>query len=294
MRKVVKAKDKKGNLIIPSILNNHNTNYEWESIAKKETKPPASMKTSKDVIRELDKYYFGKCAYCETYCNAEVEHYRPKNHYYWLYYEWTNLLPACHDCNTIGTGKGTQFPVIGKQETKPQFETKTNKLNKSYCLHNKFPLKAEKPYLLHPEYDNPKDFLAFKINDQFVGIDIIGIDSKEKGEKTLNICNLNREPLRKNRQSIVVEHILEQLRDTFLDCKEEGFSYEKILKKLLKRFVAIKRKALDITLQYTLLYDFVIESSENFEKIILPYYTEEPETQKTIAAAFKLYKEFEY
>ena len=67
----------------------------------------------------------------------------------------------------------------------------------------------------------------------------------------------------------------------------------KILKKLLKQFIAIKRKALDVTLQYTLLYNFVIENFENFEKIILPYYLEEPETQKTIAEAFKLYKEFE-
>ncbi len=291
MRKVEKAKDKNGKLIIPAILDNLKIRNEWEQIAKKEIELPKSMKISKDIVKELDNYYLGKCAYCETYCEAEVEHYRPKNqdNYYWLYYEWSNLVPACHDCNKIGTGKGIKFPVLSKKETKPQFD-KTDKLNKKYCLHNEFPLKGEKPYLLHPEYDNPKDFLAFKVNDKFVGIDIIGTDDEKRGEKTWQICNLNRESLRRNRQDVVVKPILEQLRKSFSDCKEEGFSEQKILKKLLKHFEEIKRKASDITIQYTLLYHFIVT---NFEKIVLPYYIEEPETQKTILAAFKIYKEFE-
>ncbi len=99
--------------------------------------------------------FYGKCAYCEAplpdFQHGDVEHFRPKlgvtdEHnepvflldgdgtiihdendrpvvhpgYYWLAYEWTNLLPACVKCNqrsTIGTrriGKRNRFPVKGR------------------------------------------------------------------------------------------------------------------------------------------------------------------------------------
>jgi hypothetical protein len=94
----------------------------------------------------LKKLFSGKCAYCETFIEQNhpgaVEHFRPKgavsdedfnvvrigsganqiNHpgYYWLAYEWLNLLPACYDCNTfryhgdlkIGAGKNERFPIV--------------------------------------------------------------------------------------------------------------------------------------------------------------------------------------
>ncbi len=91
----------------------------------------------------------GKCAYCETLFSSnqpgDVEHFRPKGRvvdaafrpilieepdsmprehpgYYWLAYEWTNLFPACADCNRYrrhgkkaesGAGKADRFPVEG-------------------------------------------------------------------------------------------------------------------------------------------------------------------------------------
>lgn len=58
-------------------------------------------------------------------------------------------------------------------------------------------------------------------------------------------------------------------------------------------FCKIKQKTVNVKLQYTLLYHFIIESYSNFENIILPYYDTEPETKKNIAAAFKMYKAFE-
>ena len=65
------------------------------------------------VRKELEYLYLGKCCYCETKINpvstAHVEHFRPKskitgvnkNGYYWLGYEWSNLLLACPSCNGI-------------------------------------------------------------------------------------------------------------------------------------------------------------------------------------------------
>ncbi len=94
--------------------------------------------------------FFGKCAYCETPIEdifpGDVEHYRPKGKvtdekyneiykqkddgtfilddagnkilhpgYYWLAYEWTNLIPSCTYCNRPKKdfGKRNCFPVEG-------------------------------------------------------------------------------------------------------------------------------------------------------------------------------------
>jgi hypothetical protein len=61
----------------------------------------------------LHKYQNGKCCFCErrrdAKLEADVEHFRPKlkvtenaGHpgYWWLAYEWSNLLFACKACNS--------------------------------------------------------------------------------------------------------------------------------------------------------------------------------------------------
>jgi uncharacterized protein (TIGR02646 family) len=79
-------------------------------------------KTRSAVREALALYYLGKCAYCENMeKKAEIEHYRPKKGvtgeaahpgYFWVCYQWTNLVPSCRYCNTEG-GKANQFPVQG-------------------------------------------------------------------------------------------------------------------------------------------------------------------------------------
>ena len=78
---------------------------------------------------ELKKIYRDKCGYCETRirpgATPQVEHYRPKKAlessahfgYYWLGYEWSNLLLCCPCCNRA---KGTSFPIAGIPVTSPQ------------------------------------------------------------------------------------------------------------------------------------------------------------------------------
>lgn len=55
-----------------------------------------------------------KCAYCETREEQakyrDVDHYRPKDHYWWLAWTWENLLFACFACNR--DHKKRQFPLI--------------------------------------------------------------------------------------------------------------------------------------------------------------------------------------
>jgi len=71
-------------------------------------------------LKELRKLYSNKCACCERSRGEElqVDHYRPKkardygetqyqhSGYYWLTYEWSNLLPLCSSCNQ---GKSNYF-----------------------------------------------------------------------------------------------------------------------------------------------------------------------------------------
>ncbi len=88
-----------------------------------------------------DALFFGKCAYCEgalELIDGDVDHFRPKGAvsdqhgkpitidgdefrehqgYYWLAYDWRNLLPSCKTCNQIY--KGSQFPVEGKMRHLP-------------------------------------------------------------------------------------------------------------------------------------------------------------------------------
>ena len=68
--------------------------------------------TKKDVRDELYRMQDGKCAYCERLRNefreTDIDHYRPKGAvegvpehpgYWWLAYEWKNLLGTCKQCN---------------------------------------------------------------------------------------------------------------------------------------------------------------------------------------------------
>ena len=158
----------------------------------------ARMKT---VYRHEGPPFFGKCAYCESRIignqPGDIDHYRPRREvtnedrspvtvdlngggtaphpgYYWLAYEWSNLLYACSECNRINTkkhggvtvGKGSRFPVAGKHATAPGGE-----LN-------------ERPLLINPLIDEP---------DGHLSIDETGIitEQSERGEVSIRMLGLN-------------------------------------------------------------------------------------------------------
>jgi hypothetical protein len=87
-----------------------------------------------DVQQALKDLYHNKCAYCESpEFEPQIEHYRPKKGlmkknsalewkkvtthkgYYWLCYEWSNLVPTCSKCNGF-RGKGTKFPLLDERK----------------------------------------------------------------------------------------------------------------------------------------------------------------------------------
>lgn len=119
--------------------------------------------------------FHGKCAYCECYLadfqRGDIEHFRPKKAvtdeddniavvddgngntsphrgYYWLAYDWKNLLPSCAICNQPTTtdgqkiGKHNRFPVEASRAVKPS------------------DIDSEKPLLINPTQEDPKTHLG--------------------------------------------------------------------------------------------------------------------------------------
>jgi 5-methylcytosine-specific restriction endonuclease McrA len=63
----------------------------------------------------------GKCAYCEGkaahVAHGDVEHYRPKDVYWWLAYCYDNYVYSCQVCNQ--SYKGANFPFRGTSLVAP-------------------------------------------------------------------------------------------------------------------------------------------------------------------------------
>lgn len=241
-------------------------------------------KTKSRVRDKLNEYYYHKCAYCETRGGkADIEHYRPKknvkentNHeggYYWLAYEWSNLLPSCKDCNREG-GKNAMFPILGTYVVAPTFLTNGN-LNPQDFLPNSTLLLQEEPYLLHPEIDEPKNYLGFEINSGNRGIDVIPIDLQNtspisRGSETIRVCDLNREPLQLNRVNCVINIIKDDFTYIFKLKEDNILNTNSQLIEVLKRKLEIyKKNALDEKKQYTLLWWYIMEDIKNFKGLVL-------------------------
>jgi len=141
--------------------------------------------TEKPVKQFLHKSQHGKCCYCEAeqwIINSDVEHFRPKgkvdeseNHlgYWWLAYEWDNLLIACGTCNR--SYKKSKFPLLNEKD---RAYNKTDKLDQ------------EKPYLINPLKEDPERFIEYKIpvvdweKEESVMVEAIGKD--KRGRRTVN------------------------------------------------------------------------------------------------------------
>ena len=104
----------------------------------------------------------GKCCYCERKFGATsygaVEHFRPKGAvqqskgsaklvpgYYWLAFEWNNLLVSCEKCNT--SYKGSLFPIED-----PNARARTHK--DDVCV--------ERSLFVDPSRENPREHIQFR------------------------------------------------------------------------------------------------------------------------------------
>jgi hypothetical protein len=112
---------------------------------------------AKAVKDRLIEIFQNKCAFCECDTSAgaayDVEHFRPKFLYYWLCYEWTNLLLSCRTCNEIY--KRTHFPLENEMDRLQNHPiTFKATFDKSACHILSDTLKIEQPYFTRILYES--------------------------------------------------------------------------------------------------------------------------------------------
>lgn len=223
----------------------------WYVDSERSDKPPNWPDADQQIWRELrDKLLahvtHHKCAYCETRVArnpADTEHYRPKGAvsfrrlestqaeivrvstpdgnrvkhpgYFWLAFNFHNLLPSCRRCNAIH-GKQTQFPLRASRYVflhKPAEDTPlADGSIESPTWRGWFYLSPsdldilEEPMLLHPYNDNPRRDLVFL--DCGTVLPRQGGDA-EKANHSINVFDLNDEALRLERQErqLLARHV---------------------------------------------------------------------------------------
>ena len=165
--------------------------------------------------QDLFAQFHKKCAYCEINLlegqPGNVEHYRPKGAiknldqsevtcppnnaphpgYFWLAYDWRNLLPACTLCNSpnshpvIGSfGKWDYFPVGGGRVNGPDA--------------NDAALAAEDALIIHPRFQDPADHLELELETGALR------HKTPQGKATIQILGLNRPDLMAARYTALV------------------------------------------------------------------------------------------
>ncbi len=142
----------------------------------------------KKVKKELIKLQHGKCCFCESEITSvsygDVEHYRPKGGwiqdaeplntpgYYWLSYDWDNLVLSCQICNQ-------QF----KQNYFPLADNNSRALNHTYRITN------EDPLFIHPVNENPEDYIEFDKHEPKA------INQNTRGAATIKKMGLDRDTI---------------------------------------------------------------------------------------------------
>lgn len=201
-----------------------------EALEEKNNHNFSSAYYREGILPTLLELYRNKCGFCETNTTAgatlQVEHYRPKKAvteepdthrgYYWLGYEWSNLLLACERCNNQGA-KGNHFPLMPDGER--IFEPPVNRdgeLDTEQCRADSPKLLAEQPLLLNPELDTPDPHFLFLPNGAVRGL-------SDRGQATIDICKLNRQPLVLERKKIV-DAFKQKISSALADFAEENIT----------------------------------------------------------------------
>jgi len=142
------------------------------------------FKITEEIKKSVITLFNGRCAYCESITEGEVDQFRPKrnarsgngnshpDHYWWLAYEWENQYLSCTTCNR---NKGTWFPLIDNMPIYPQVM---------------YPRVFEEKYLfIDPCNDYPDDHFSYDIkNGQIIPLTI-------RAEITIARIKLNRPEL---------------------------------------------------------------------------------------------------
>lgn len=225
-----------------------------------------------DVRSKLRKYHGIKCVYCETSPIASstfrIDHYRPKRNikdledhtgYYWLAYEWSNLLQTCEHCNGK---KSNYFPL--KCEDERVYEDTPNAL----ITKNPFeaPLLKEQRLLLNPELDEVEGFFKFKEDGDIDSDFSEGIESIEKYALDRGDLILVRKKIRDTNFK-EIKTLLKEYNQDLIDNKNNALEFLKRgLFKLFNKWLS-KYKFEE---PYSMLYFFMFDKFRLFFVRYLP------------------------
>lgn len=224
-------------------------------------------------VREaLDLIYKSKCAFCETDTSAgatmQVEHYRPKAKvtakgkpnelgYYWLGYEWSNLLLACGSCNRR---KSTQFPIRGQRIVGHPLPLLNNELDRSLCLITHNQLVDEQPLLINPEVDSdPMQHFEFTGSGEINGL-------TEAGQITIRVCYLDRPALTAKRMKYVYNRIFNKLLKYMERYQDGRITIQKLQNHLETTIEDLVDYASDETNQYI---EFALTCLNQFDRFFI-------------------------
>jgi uncharacterized protein (TIGR02646 family) len=168
--------------------------------------------------------HHGKCCYCEIKTKGDVEHFRPKSSvkqakgdtpqkpaYFWLTYEWDNLLYACGECNSK---KLMLFPL----EDPSQRATPASA-----------DISGETPLLINPATDDPAEHIIFEKDGFAVGL-------TSKGQTSIEVYALNRSALIENMKASM-ELLLEPLAECLIaQTNGEHKEAERARKKFVAKY----------------------------------------------------------
>jgi uncharacterized protein (TIGR02646 family) len=267
-----------------------------ECIATRDARHVKSVYNHDTVREALGKLYHNKCAFCESPLEVssakQVDHYRPKapvigveNHdgYYWLAFEWSNLILTCGKCNR---SKHNHFPVAG-QHLKDHPEEASDYLASAVCL------KDEQPLIIHPELvKNIREHFWFAQDGKCV------IYTKA-GKATVDHCDLDRDELAIERQDRYKKHVryfLDQVKGLNEAVEEiekiitDPEIRNKIIAKLMRQsFYAHFREMVRDTVStqaYSAFASFMVEEFENVFVESLP----KPELGELLLNAWRSFK----
>ena len=207
---------------------------------------------------QLKAESFGKCAYCEaptsTVAHGDVEHFRPKDTYWWWSYCYFNYAYGCQVCNQ--SNKGVKFPLRadGVQIPAPVKPTPLDDTTIAALIDTLVPnpfdgdpaaaltafrtaITGEGALLVDPYEDVPEPFFRYsvKTGTREVHIAPAATTGKplQRSKATIEVLGLNREELVGHRYKIY--SVLELAR---MACASTDAAFKKAGEDLLRDAMA--------------------------------------------------------
>jgi hypothetical protein len=168
--------------------------------------------------------------------------------YYWLAYEWDNLLPSCIDCNRFRKLGTTANPVVNKADAgagKADRFPLENEALRTYIPGDEC---NEKSRLINPSEVDPADHFEFLPNGSIV-------PKSPRGEATLKVFGLNeREDLLEARADAFGNAlaVFNEWMNSIIRSPEQGKAFARRVNQMwsgAEPYSAVQRLAINQTLE---------------------------------------------